>query len=363
MPSNVIKMAEVISIEDSSKPKLYVFSWPSYLGGADTKLDHTLSLLCEFMDITCIPNHAKQLEQKDWIDSLSQRGIKAISREDFIALPDKLEGSALSFSNGSFVSGANLCRLAKSKGLKVYWGSEMMWHFPGELENIKQGNIDVVLYASKFNREKLEEEYIQTNPYIESYVVGNYIDPTKYPYKPRPRNRHLTIGRLSRADVAKYSVDLPVFYESLGLTNPKFRIMAWDQKVASMFKWHQFGEQWDLLEANKESALDFLYSLDLFVYKLGHTFLESWGRSTVEAMLTGCIPIVPTGHNFEEFIVQEQTGFMCETYEDYRDVCIHLERNPQLRDKISKQASAYAASIVCNRDKHMHIWRNVFNVR
>ena len=348
--------------KESTSNKLYVFHWPSDYGGADTKLDHTLSILSKFMDIVCIPNDSRQLQQKNWIESLGSRGIKTMSREDFIALPDSLEGHAIAFSNGSFVSRLNLCNLAKTKGLKVYWGNEMMWHFPGELEQIRVGNVDVVLYTSEFNRKVLEPGYLNANPRIRGHIVGNYIDPDRFPYKERHSNSNIIIGRLSRADTEKYSYDLPVFYESLGLRNAKYRIMAWNPKVAKMYNWHYFGDNWDLLSPNEETTLNFLYSLDLFVYKLGHKFKESWGRSTVEAMLTGCIPIVPSGHNFEEFIIQEKTGFMCDTYEDYRNVCIELQNNPQKRHKISKQASAYASSVICNKDKHEKIWRNVFNV-
>ena len=348
--------------KETTSNKLYVFHWPSNYGGADTKLDHTLSILSKFMDIVCIPNDYRQLQQENWIESLESRGIKTMSREEFIALPDSLDGHAIAFSNGSFVSRLNLCSLAKSKGLKVYWGNEMMWHFPGELEQIKAGNIDVVLYTSKFNRKTLEPGYLNANPKVESYIVGNYIDSDRFPYKERQPKNNLTIGRLSRADTEKYSYDLPIFYESLGLKNAKYRIMAWNKRVAKMYDWHYFGDEWDLLPPNKESALDFLYSLDLFVYKLGHKFKESWGRSTVEAMLTGCIPIVPSGHNFEEFIIQGKTGFMCDTYEDYRNVCIELQNNSRRRYAISKQASVYASSVLCNKEKHEKIWRSVFNV-
>ena len=360
MPDNIIDFVQVG--KETTSNKLYIFSWPSYYGGADTKLDHTLSILTEFMDIVCIPNNSQQLKQMDWVNSLESRGIKSMSREDFIALPDNLNGYAISFSNGSFVSGLNLCSLAKSKGLKVCWSNEMMWYYPGEIENIKGGNIDVVLYTSEFNRQALEPGYLLANPKVEGYIVGNYIDPTRFPYKER-NNQNLTLGRLSRADPKKYSYDLPIFYESLGLKDARYRIMAWNPTVANMYRWHYFGDDWDLLPPNAETALDFLYSLDLFVYKLGYRFQESWGRSTVEAMLTGCIPIVPSGHNFKEFIIQEKTGFMCDTYEDYRNVCQELQRNTKMRSEISKQASAYAASVICNKDKHENIWRNVFNVR
>jgi glycosyltransferase involved in cell wall biosynthesis len=160
----------------------------------------------------------------------------------------------------------------------------------------------------------------------------------------------------------KYSVDFPVFYESLDLNDPKYRVMAWDKNVAKRYSWHNFGPEWDLLKPEQETVLDFLYSLDIFVYRLGHTFRESWGRSTVEAMLSGCVPVVPWGHNFSEFIVQGVTGFMCKTFEDYRSACHELQKNPQMRSKMAKQASAYAASVVCKEDKHREVWRRVFNV-
>ena len=341
--------------------KLYVFGWPSHLGGADTKLDNTLQLCKDFLDITVIPNDCNQLKQ-DWKGIYESYGFKCISREDFIALPDELDGHAISMSNGSFTSGCTLCKLAKSKGLKVLWGNEMMWNFPGELDCIKNGYIDTVLYSSHFNRQCLEYSYLTANPQVEGIVVGNYIDPKKFAFKER-KNDQFTIGRLSRSDTEKYSADFPVFYESLNLNNPKYRVMGWGENLKSKYAWHDFGPEWDLIPPEGENTLDFLYSLDVFVYKLGHKFRESWGRSTVEAMLSGCVPVVPTGHNFSEFIIQGKTGFMCETYEDFRNVCRELQNNHRLRRSIAKQASGYAASVICNEEKHTNVWRTVFNVK
>lgn len=357
-PDNIIEM--VPANDNPRTNNLYVFGWPSYLGGADTKLDNTLRLVKDFMQITVIPNDCKQIKDRRWTDQYEALGFKCITREDFIAMPSRLDGYAISLSNGSFTSGCTLCKLAKEKGLKVIWGSEMMWHFPGELECVKNGLIDVVLYTSKFNRDCLEPGYIDANPAIESHIVGNYIDPKTFPFKER-NNQQFTIGRLSRPDHEKYTADFPVFYESLELNNPRYRAMAWNKDVANRYKWHYFGPEWDLLEAEAETSLDFLYSLDLFVYRLGKTFRESWGRSTVEAMLTGCVPVVPIGHNFDEFIVQGVTGFMCKTFEEFRRVCQELQRNVPMRKQMAKQASAFAASVICNEDKHRQIWRRVFN--
>ena len=56
---------------------------------------------------------------------------------------------------------------------------------------------------------------------------------------------------------------------------------------------HRFNARWDLLPKEAESQVDFLHSLELFVYSLDPNFRKSWGRSTVEAMLTGCGPLMP----------------------------------------------------------------------
>ena len=79
------------------------------------------------------------------------------------------------------------------------------------------------------------------------------------------------------------------------------------------YKHHRFDRRWDLLPKEAESQVEFLHSLDLFVYSLGPTFRESWGRSTVEAMLTGAVPLVPKGggHHLENLIPHGQGGFLC----------------------------------------------------
>jgi hypothetical protein len=45
-----------------------------------------------------------------------------------------------------------------------------------------------------------------------------------------------------------------------------------------------FWSEWELLPEKKRAALKFLYSLDVFLYPLGHRIKESWGaRAVVEA--------------------------------------------------------------------------------
>src|SRR5260221_12249710 len=103
-----------------------------------------------------------------------------------------------------------------------------------------------------------------------------------------------------------------------------FRVMAWDYKVSQKYRWFKFDGRWELLAASKETQVDFLHSLDLFVYPLGHNFRESWGRSTVEAMLTGCVPLVPVGHHFENLMIHGETGFICNDFLEWKEYAQRL---------------------------------------
>ena len=59
--------------------------------------------------------------------------------------------------------------------------------------------------------------------------------------------------------------------------------------------------------------------MDRLVYPLGHKFIGSWGRSTVEAMLTGCIPLVPEGHPLENLMIHGETGYVCGDFLEWKE--------------------------------------------
>jgi glycosyltransferase involved in cell wall biosynthesis len=186
-------------------------------------------------------------------------------------------------------------------------------------------------------------------------LIPNYIAPENFACVERA-NATLTIGRLSRPDPVKYPADFPVFYEELGLKEVTYRVQAWSDELRKIYRWHTFGPEWELLAANKVPAERFLQSLDLFVYPLGHRVVESWGRSTVEAMLTGCVPLVPAGHHFHQLMEHEKSGFICSSFAEYKHYAQALYRDSQLRRQMGRQAAQHARSILCNRDLHQAMW-------
>ena len=213
--------------------KLYWFGWPSHVGGADTKLAHTLWLLHRDYDMTVVPNTREQLEQAEWREWLHRLGIKTALLEE---LPRKLEGWAVSLCNGQFWAGGVAVE-ARSRGLKVAWSSEMMWHHPLEQAAAQWGLMDKVLYTSEVQRKALEAGYAGV-PGVPGVIVGNYIAPELFPWQDRTKERRFgefVIGRLSRPDPGKYPRDFPESYLRLGLENARYRVMAWSEEMAKQY--------------------------------------------------------------------------------------------------------------------------------
>jgi glycosyltransferase involved in cell wall biosynthesis len=270
-------------------------------------------------------------------------------------LPKQLDGVALAICEKEFfLSGKGL--EVKRRGLKLVWSNEMMWAFPGEAEAVKQGLIDRVLFVSEFQAKAFANIYNGTP----SFNVGNYIDPDDYAWRER-KNARFTIGRLSRADPKKYPMDFPVFYESLGLNDVRYRVMAWNHDLQKQYRWHRFGPEWELLTERKEPALKFLYSLDLFLYPLGHRVKESWGRAVVEAMLTGCVPIVPAGHQFHKLMTHGATGFICQEFSEFKAAVRELYENYPLRMRTGRQAAEFAREKLCNPEEHRNRWKEALS--
>jgi glycosyltransferase involved in cell wall biosynthesis len=190
-------------------------------------------------------------------------------------------------------------------------------------------------------------------------MTGNYIDPELFPMRKRT-TAAFTIGRLSRPDPDKFPENFPVFYEALGLSSCRYRVMAWSKALAQKYGWHAFGTEWDLLGPTQESAHEFLSSLDLFVYPVGHRVVESWGRAVVEAMLTGCIPLVPASHNLENLLVHGEAGFVCRDFLEYQAYARELQEHPRRRAEMARHCRHHAVTKLCPAEVHRRTWMELF---
>ncbi len=361
---------------------LFFFGWPSNVGGASTKMAHVLCLLAPHYNITVIPPGPALLKDVEWREFLERIGCRiALWRR----LPARLDGWAVAMCYDKFLQDG-LTLEAKKRGLRVAWSNDMMWHFPLELGTVCGGGIDAVMYVSPAQRAALEPGYRRamlappemTEPdAIEGEFSGtdgrrlrwvmtdNYIDPAWFPFRDRFRRglkrSRLTVGRISRADPAKFPDNFPATYENLGLKHPRYRVMGWSAALAKRFEDHRFGAEWELLPEAAENPAEFLRSLDLYVYGVGPHLKESWGRAVVEAMLTGAVPVIQGGAgHMDRLLVNGESGFVCESAEDFGRCARLLQDEPELRRALSRRAHEWAANEWCRPEHHLALWRRLF---
>jgi len=332
--------------------KLYIFGTPGEVGGAATKIRDLVDLIIDHWEIVIVLSDIKHLKSTYVKRFCQKRKIPFITWNNFSSVND---GVGLAICERYFFSSGHADRVKKS-GLKLVWSNDMMWEFPGEKEAARNGVIDRVVFVSQLQADAFKDIYNG----LDYRIVPNYIDSISFPYS-RPKNEYFIIGRLSRPDKDKYSENFPLFYESFDIDYCKFKVQAWSQELSKIYRWHKFDDRWILLKPNKEPARNFLSSLDLFVYPLGHRFVESWGRSVAESMLCGCVPVVPDGHQFHNMMIHEISGIIYKSYQECKDYVRSLASDYSLRERMGKNAAAFARNMLFNKEQHITMWNDVLS--
>lgn len=344
------------------KKNIYFFQWISDLGGADTRLKELIQLLSSTnkYNLFSIPNDAERLNEKENVEFLKTHNVNILSWND---LPEKSSGFAISFCNFRLFSEKWRINKIKSMGLKFIWSNDMMWTTPEEIEATDNNQIDVFLFTSDFHRYILHQKNKVLDK-IPNYIIPNYFHIENYLNFNKKINKEdkFIIGKLSRADLMKYSENFPLFYEKMPIKNPKFRIMGWDKNLSNKFKWFNFDKhKWDLLNENQETPLDFLSKLDLYVFSSHHKYIENQTRSMIEAQLLGIPSLAPNYGNFPKMIWHGRNGFIYNSIEECYHYINLLDNNRYLHKELSNNSKNLSKHIWANKEHQFELWEYLFN--
>lgn len=337
--------------------KIYIFHWPSNVGGADTRLKELIQLfsLNKKLKLFCIPNDDGRLLETHNTDFLKQYNVEYLSWSD---LPEKSSGIALAFCNHRLFTEIWRLEKIKSMGLKFIWSNDMTWRIKEEEECFKKNLIHATIYTSRHHYKILSNDLTKK---IREFIVPNYFHIENYIPLPKNNKETFTIGKHSRTDMLKFSNDFPFFYENLNIKNPKYKVMGINKKFYKRFESFNFSDKWELLPIESENTQKFLSSLDCYVYNSHPSFIETHCRATVEAMLMEIPVIAPNKINFANQIWNSRSGFLWNKYEECQNYCKFLENNFEARNSIGKFGRIVSEFLWCDKEKHNNLWEYIFN--
>jgi len=321
---------------------VFVYDFPGDVGGANTELWHTLKLWRSLgLDVAVIPPWGVD-DQGDqygrWAIRLAEIGCRIQSCPDVGLLPSVpgLAGSVVvSFCNPRFLSAAHRFR---ALGCRIVWAGCMTWILAGERRHYRQhGTFDRYVFQSRYQRNKLEPG-LQEFGYKpeQGRLIRGAFDLAEFGYQPKPRDLHgvFNVCRISRAAVEKFPPHSWSIYEQI----PMCRALAlgFGPAVEAVT-----GEPpcWvNCFPAGSLNTLDVLRSAHAFV--MPSACFENWPRVGLEAMAAGVPLVVDNRGGWREMIRHGETGFLCDSPEDFVRYASTLAADESLRLRVAQAARA-----------------------
>ncbi len=344
-------------LEPETDFSVFVLGAPSFYGGADTELWHTLRLWRRGgIRIAIVPT---------WrIDPAWRRRCEGIGcRVEGIGGPERLAGvpglagaTVVSFCNGNFLEAAGRIR---QLGCRIVWAGCMLWMFDAERRHYERcGTFDRYVFQSRYQRATLEPE-LRRYGYSpdQGAVIRGAFEVDEFPFRPLPHaaGEPFVVGRISRADPAKYAADTWSVYR--GIEHPiRARLMAWDRRIAR--KLGRCPEWAECLTAGAEPSAEFLGRLHCMIQR--GDCRENWPRSGLEAMALG-VPIVAQNHSgWREMIRDGETGFLVGGPEGAAERATRLARDETLRLQVARNARDALENELACPDRIWEAWRELF---
>lgn len=308
--------------------EICVVGYPSLCGGADTELLDQIKLWSKLgIKTHIIPTK----HDKNKID-LSNYNVVIHEVMEF----EKCQGlHTISFCNPAFLSfSSTIKKYARS----TTWINCMTFNWKTELEAHKRGDIDFFLYQTKHQYNNLAGNLLNVNKNYTAYQFVPYFDDSRFPYKD-PHNRDYSIlryGRISRADINKYSKDQFKIYASC--KSKKFgNILGWK---------NEFRKKFDAIHLSKSNCIFYyenqirqqeLYSRSNMICMSTNTF-ENLPRVGFEAMSSGSVLVVDNRGGWKLQVESGKTGFLCNNESEFIEAMDYLNNNPELFKEFARKA-------------------------
>ncbi len=306
-----------------------VVGYPGMIGGATTELDHQIDCwikmglkvhLCypyAIMDVNC------------WKMKMIQRGCIVHKPRDWKSLDGV---HVISFCNKAFLEDI---RSIKKYARTTTFVNCMTWNFPEEIEAQKEGLIDMHLYQTEEQFDKVSLALRNTSNY-RAMKFSPYFREKDFSELKKKNNDTFKIGRISRGSPEKYGNDQFYIYENIKSPIPKKGIiLGWEKKVQEKYKdppsaWIKCYKQREITQQ------EFYENCDVLVMQTETT--ENLPRVGMEAMASKTLLIVDNRGGWTDLVEHGKTGWLCDNKEDFIKYASRSAYNVEERENMNEAA-------------------------
>lgn len=335
--------------------EIWVAGYPSFVGGADTELDHNIDLWREYnFDINLVPMFGCDTRMKELCN---QRGCKTLTYDKGI-FKDKI---VVSFCNGEFLKKLpEIMEYGRPK--KIIWFNCMTWTFDNEIIALKNGWIDYCGFVSNYQKNLLLPQLEQKSN-VSIKVFGNYkpyYNPNnlsqnlQFTYK--PPLTHFCMGRVSRDDGSKFAHDMwNIFYKVNSPLPTKTFILGFGSNALKKCGSAPTGLDWQTWTPGTIPVKELYGRLHCLIHKTGGS-RESYCRVVPECYAAGVPIIVENNYAFSELVKDQETGFLCGNSDEMSFRASQLAFDEKLRKDIAHNAYQYLINTIANKEECIRPW-------
>lgn len=313
---------------------------------------------------------AEILAKRSQVDILLDKHLKEVGQDLIVKKNSILHN--INFSNISFVEapiGSLWSFLQRFWFFKMYdflfyltdgsiffaTAKKNIIHFQVPFENIKAkgfwGSIKLKSWNLAIYNSNFTKELIETTWPVNGEVIYPPVDTKSF--KPRPKKKQIiSVGRFFHFDKAKKHQLLIDCFKKL---NPEKHIAGWslhlaggaqegDRPYIEQLKKYAKGFQIYFYPNLPQDQLVNLYGeSQIYWHATGFNEddpkkYEHFGITTVEAMASGCIPVVINLGGQKEIVEEGVSGFLWDDLESLRNQTIKIINDKKLISRISKEA-------------------------
>jgi glycosyltransferase involved in cell wall biosynthesis len=144
----------------------------------------------------------------------------------------------------------------------------------------------------------------------------------------------LRVGRLSRDVPEKFHTGAADLFRACAQRGCRVRIMGGTVLTSQLAT----DPEIELLPAGEVSAEAFLEDMDVFLYRTHDEWMEAFGRSVVEAMACGVVPVAHARGGYAEVIRHGENGALFEQDEEALEWVDRLDGDRGLLERMSRAA-------------------------